>query len=933
MPFKFKLARRLAASHLRSLWLVLLVIPACMEPTVQEGFAPPDSTDAVAIEVQPKLDTIDVDDSVRLHAMGLNAEGDSVAVDVDWFASGGTVSPSGTFRSSSTGTFTLLARHKKKQNVADTARVVVTPAPVSVAAVVVSPASATLTGGQTRNFSASATMSDGGSQPVSVTWSATGGTISTSGSYTAGTTPGSYRVVAQQLGGTFADTSAITISAPTLTGVRVSPSTASVNAGATQQFTAAGLMSDGSTGSVSVTWSATGGTVSSSGLFTAGSTAGNFRVIAQTSGGTFADTSLIGVSVPAPTLQQVVLTPASATLQTGATRQFSVSGQMSDSSSKSVTVTYTATGGSVSAGGLYTAGNTAGTFRVIATEPTSGLADTSAITITAPTLQQVILTPASVTILAGTLQQFSVSGLMSNGTTSSVSVSYSATGGTITAGGLYTAGSTAGSFRVIATQAGGTLADTSAITITPATLTQVILLPTSVSVTTGATQQFTVSGTLSNGATTTPSVTYSPTGGTITSGGLYTAGSTAGSFRVIATQSGGTLADTTAVTITAPVTLTKVTVSPGTASVTTGGTRQFTVSGTMSDGSTSTPAVAWTATGGTVSGGGLYTAGSSTGTFRVIATQSGGTLADTSAVTVTAAPVNDPNEPTYSTGETMVAQDNFADYQSLSDFTSNAGTTRPRPGTLNYPGTYGNAFNNTVTDPAHYAFNAIAGPNGEKTIRSIAGTGGGQQESDWVFPRPMGGYTVPPARAPIVFQYWFRTSPGGGLPGNPGVKWFEWWQGANRMQVSLSQFGGTQAHPVVFNVNNNAGQMNSGWNASLDPTKPGSSAAQPVGPWWTDVNNGQWHRWTVYWLGPTGNGTRDGILRVWLDGIKIIDLEQAMVGVTPAGGIKQWCLQNEVDVMAPGATDKLLWPSVFLDTSMPSWTIDYANVKWWIESQ
>jgi len=45
-----------------------------------------------------------------------------------------------------------------------------------------------------------------------------------------------------------------------------------------------------------------------------------------------------------------------------------------------------------------------------------------------------------------------------------VSVAWNATGGTITPGGLYTAGTTAGTFRVIATS--GTLADTASITIT-----------------------------------------------------------------------------------------------------------------------------------------------------------------------------------------------------------------------------------------------------------------------------------------------------------------------------------------------------------------------------------------------------------------------------------------------------------------------------------
>jgi len=119
---------------------------------------------------------------------------------------------------------------------------------------------------------------------------------------------------------------------------------------------------------------------------------------------------------------------------------------------------------------------------------------------------------------------------------------------------LYTAGATGGTFRVIATQQGGTLADTSAVTITAVApvLQAVILTPSAPSLAPGTTQQFAVSGQWSNGATTAPSVTYVATGGTITAGGLYTAGSSAGAFRVIATQQGGTLADTAAVTVTVP---------------------------------------------------------------------------------------------------------------------------------------------------------------------------------------------------------------------------------------------------------------------------------------------------------------------------------------------------------------------------------------------
>jgi hypothetical protein len=83
-----------------------------------------------------------------------------------------------------------------------------------------------------------------------------------------------------------------------------------------------------------------------------------------------------------------------------------------------------------------------------------------------PTLEEIVLTPATVTLQAGATQQYNAVGRMSDGSFAGVSVSYSATGGTITSAGLYTAGSAAGDFHVVATQQGGTLDDTAAVTIT-----------------------------------------------------------------------------------------------------------------------------------------------------------------------------------------------------------------------------------------------------------------------------------------------------------------------------------------------------------------------------------------------------------------------------------------------------------------------------------
>jgi hypothetical protein len=167
----------------------------------------------------------------------------------------------------------------------------------ALTAVVISPASASLQPGATQKFAATAKLSDGATAAAQVTWTATGGTIDTSGVYTSGT-PGSYRVIARSLSADIADTATVTVtaSAPSLVALSVSPASVTLQAGATQRFAAAGKLSDGTTTVPSVTWTATGGTIASDGLYTAGGTAGGFRVIAKASGTTLADTVSVSVT-------------------------------------------------------------------------------------------------------------------------------------------------------------------------------------------------------------------------------------------------------------------------------------------------------------------------------------------------------------------------------------------------------------------------------------------------------------------------------------------------------------------------------------------------------------------------------------------------------------------------------------------------------------
>jgi hypothetical protein len=80
-----------------------------------------------------------------------------------------------------------------------------------------------------------------------------------------------------------------------------------------------------------------------------------------------------------------------------------------------------------------------------------------------------------------------------------------------------------------------------AISLTPGTAVLVV----------GQSVQFAVTGQLADGGSITPAVSYSATGGTISSSGLYVAGTVQGDFHVIASHAESGLADTAAVTVAA----------------------------------------------------------------------------------------------------------------------------------------------------------------------------------------------------------------------------------------------------------------------------------------------------------------------------------------------------------------------------------------------
>lgn len=231
-----------------------------------------------------------------------------------------------------------------------------------------------------------------------LSWEASGGSIDALGKFSA-KAPGTYKVVGRGPGRIKPDTSIVIVVPPlmNLIGVEVSPETATVSAGATHAFVAVGRLSNGRTAPIGVVWSATGGTIDPSGLYTAGDVAGSYRIVATNTTRKLADTAGVTITAaqspspvptpdpdpipgpPIPPLAHLFLTPVNAVLETGTTQRFAAYGRDGAGDSVSVTASFNATGGSITPGGLFTAGPAAGTYRVVATA--SGLSDTALVTL------------------------------------------------------------------------------------------------------------------------------------------------------------------------------------------------------------------------------------------------------------------------------------------------------------------------------------------------------------------------------------------------------------------------------------------------------------------------------------------------------------------------------------------------------------------------
>ena len=279
------------------------------------------------------------------------------------------------------------------------------------------------------------------------------------------------------------------------------------------------------------------------------------------------------------------------------------------------------------------------------------------------------VSPTSASLSVNQAQPFTATVTGSSNTAVTWSVSPSV--GTVTTGGLYTAPSSISSSQTVtvtATSAADATKSASAtVTLTPVTIT---VSPTSATLSAGQTQPFTSTVTGSSNTGVTWSV--SPSVGTVTTGGVYTAPSSISSSQTVTVTATSAADATRSASATVTLTPVTITVSPTSATLSAGQTQPFTSTVTGSSNTGVTWSVSPATGAGTVTTGGLYTAPSSISsqTVTVTATSAADATKTASAtVTLTAGSAG----PSTARGTTSASRSNSVQNTSYMPLSGSAG--------------------------------------------------------------------------------------------------------------------------------------------------------------------------------------------------------------------------------------------------------------------
>src|SRR2546425_425171 len=403
MTFTHKLAARLArlkdpVAIVAALAAAMIVV-SCEHPVTDLGSI------IAQLVVSPQTVTLQQNQAEDFLAVGFTATGDSADIAVSWSATGGSIDSSsagkrhyGHYTSASCGTFTVTAT-SHPGNVSQAVSVTVTGCPLPVAAVTVTPPTATIGVGQTAQYLA--ITRDAFGNPLggrTVTWSSSNPAVATvnGAGQATGVAVGAATLTATSEGKS--GTAAITVATVPVASVTVSPATASVQVGQTVPLSAIPRDANGNPlAGRTVSWGSSNpavATVSASGLVT-GVTAGAATLTATSEG----KSGTAAITVNTVPVAAVTVNPATASVQVGQTVQLSaIPRDANGNPLAGRTVSWGSSNpavATVSASGLVT-GVAAGSATITATS--EGQSGTATITVNTVPVAAVTVNPATASV-------------------------------------------------------------------------------------------------------------------------------------------------------------------------------------------------------------------------------------------------------------------------------------------------------------------------------------------------------------------------------------------------------------------------------------------------------------------------------------------------------------------------------------------------------
>jgi hypothetical protein len=380
-----------------------------------------------------------------------------------------------------------------------------------LSSIAITPNATTLAPGTSRAYTATGTLSNGGTKNVTnlASWQSLNtavANVNNNGVVTATSTPGTATISATYSG----VTGSITITVPnvTVTALTVTPITASIPAGVIQQFNAVATFSDASTQDVSLnaTWASDNLPVA---------TVTNFGRAASVASGTAHISAVFGgqtgtgtLTVSTATLSSIAITPVSTVLAPGSTVNYQAVGTYSDSSKQSLAnATWASSNPSVvsigSGSGIAT-GQSAGTATITATYQGITSNSASVLVQSSGQLVSIVVTPVTASVpegvstafaAIGTFADHSTQNLTSDVTWASGQSSVATINNSVGQQGIAT-GVAAGQTPITAVFAG--IVGTATLNVTNATIVSIAVTPPTPNVAVGTPVAFTAKGTFSD---------------------------------------------------------------------------------------------------------------------------------------------------------------------------------------------------------------------------------------------------------------------------------------------------------------------------------------------------------------------------------------------------------------------------------------------------